>query len=78
MRVNANGISINYQVDGPEGAPWLILSNSLLTDLSMWDDQVVELKKTLRVLRYDQRGHGGTQAPRENTTSTCSRPMSSR
>jgi len=63
MRVNANGISINYQVDGPEGAPWLILSNSLLTDLSMWDDQVAALKNSFRVLRYDQRGHGGTQAP---------------
>ena len=63
MRVNANGISINYQIDGSEGAPWLIFSNSLLTDLSMWDDQIAELKKSFRVLRYDQRGHGGTQAP---------------
>jgi 3-oxoadipate enol-lactonase len=66
MKINANGISINYQVDGPEGAPWLIFSNSLLTDLSMWDDQVAEMKKSFRVLRYDQRGHGGTQAPEGN------------
>jgi 3-oxoadipate enol-lactonase len=63
MRINANGISINYQVDGPEAAPWLIFSNSLLTDFSMWDEQVAEMKKSFRVLRYDQRGHGGTQAP---------------
>jgi 3-oxoadipate enol-lactonase len=62
MRINANGISINYQIDGPEGAPWLILSNSLLTSLAMWDEQVAELKTTFRVLRYDQRGHGATQA----------------
>jgi 3-oxoadipate enol-lactonase len=62
MRINANGISINYQVDGPEGAPWIIFSNSLITDLTMWDDQAAELKKSFRVLRYDQRGHGGTQA----------------
>jgi 3-oxoadipate enol-lactonase len=62
MRVNANGISINYQIDGPEGAPWLVLSNSLITNLSMWDDQAAELKQSFRVLRYDQRGHGGTQA----------------
>ena len=33
-----------------------------MTDLSMWDDQVAELKSTYRILRYDQRGHGGTQA----------------
>ena len=62
MKTNANGISINYQIDGPEGAPWLILSNSLLTNLSMWDEQAAELAKSCRVLRYDQRGHGGTQA----------------
>src|SRR5438094_351681 len=62
MRINANGISINYQIDGPEGAPWLILSNSLLTSLAMWDDQAAELSKSFRVLRYDQRGHGGTEA----------------
>ena len=62
MRISANGISINYQIDGPEGAPWLILSNSLLTGLAMWDDQVAELSKSFRVLRYDQRGHGGTEA----------------
>jgi 3-oxoadipate enol-lactonase len=62
MRVSANGISFNIAIDGPDGAPWLVLSNSLLTSLSMWDDQVAELKKTYRVLRYDQRGHGGTQA----------------
>ena len=37
MKVKANGISINYQVDGPEGAPWLVFSNSLATNLAMWD-----------------------------------------
>ncbi len=62
MRINANGISINCEIDGREGAPWLIFSNSLLTNLSMWDEQVAELRKSFRILRYDQRGHGGTQA----------------
>ena len=63
MQINANGISINYQIDGREGAPWLIFSNSLMTNLAMWDDQVTELKGDYHILRYDQRGHGGTQAP---------------
>lgn len=62
MQTNANGISINYQIDGREGAPWLIFSNSLMTSLAMWDDQVAALKDSFRILRYDQRGHGGTQA----------------
>src|SRR4029079_12582055 len=53
----------NCQIDGPEGAPWIIFSNSLITNLSMWDDQVAGLKNEFRILRYDQRGHGGTDAP---------------
>lgn len=63
MKIKVNAITINYQVDGPEGAPWLVLSNSLATNLTMWDDQVRELQQSYRVLRYDQRGHGGTDAP---------------
>ena len=63
MKVKANGISINYQVDGRDGAPWLILSNSLATNLSAWDEQAREFGRSLRVLRYDQRGHGATDAP---------------
>jgi 3-oxoadipate enol-lactonase len=61
MQIKANGISINYQVDGPERAPWLVLSNSLMTSLAMWDDQVAALKSSYRILRYDQRGHGETE-----------------
>jgi len=63
MKIKANGISINYQIDGPERAPWFIFSNSLATSLAMWDEQAAALKDRFRVLRYDQRGHGGTEAP---------------
>ncbi len=62
MQSRVNGISINFEIDGPDNAPWLVLSNSLLTNLSMWDDQVAALKQSFRILRYDQRGHGGTEA----------------
>ena len=62
MPIQANGISINYRVDGGDG-PWLVLSNSLATDLSMWDEQARALSGAFRVLRYDQRGHGKTEAP---------------
>ena len=63
MRIKANGITFNYEVDGPEGAPWLMFSNSLATSLAMWDGQASAFGKAFRVLRYDQRGHGGTEAP---------------
>ena len=63
MKIKANGITINYQIDGPDGAPCLVFSNSLATSLSMWDEQAAALKDSYRVLRYDQRGHGSTDAP---------------
>jgi len=63
MRIKANGIAINYEIDGPEGAPWIVFSNSLATDVSMWEPQLAALKGAFRILRYDQRGHGGTDAP---------------
>jgi len=63
MKIKANGITINYQVDGPDGAPWIVLSNSLATNLAMWDQQADDFKGAFRVLRYDQRGHGATDAP---------------
>jgi 3-oxoadipate enol-lactonase len=63
MKTKANGITINYQIDGPGGAPWLVFSNSLATSTAMWDEQAAALQSAFRVLRYDQRGHGGTEAP---------------
>ena len=63
MKVKANGIETHYTLDGPAGAPVVTLSHSLATDLSMWDPQMDALRARYRVLRYDTRGHGGTEAP---------------
>jgi 3-oxoadipate enol-lactonase len=60
MKIKANGIEISYRVDGPEGAPWVTMSNSLATTHRMWDAQVDAFTKRYRVLRYDKRGHGET------------------
>ena len=49
---------LHYQLDGQPDAPILLLSNSLGTDLGMWDGQIPELTQHFRVLRYDTRGHG--------------------
>ena len=61
--VTVNGQDLQCQVDGPVGAPWLVFSNSLMTDLSMWDGQVAAFGDRFRILRYDQRGHGGSAVP---------------
>jgi 3-oxoadipate enol-lactonase len=63
MDVKANGITFHCRIDGPADAPWLVFSNSLATDLSMWDPQADHFSRSYRVLRYDQRGHGRTEAP---------------
>ena len=49
---------LNYLLEGPQDAPVLVLSNSLGTDLHMWDNQIAALTEHFRVLRYDTRGHG--------------------
>ena len=61
--VVGDGTRIAYRWDGPEDAPVLVLSNSLGTDLHMWDPQIAEFTRTHRVLRYDTRGHGQSDAP---------------
>lgn len=61
--VDAGGVALSARVDGDAGKPWLLLSNSLAADLTMWDDQIGLLTRTHRVLRYDTRGHGQSAAP---------------
>ncbi len=61
--VSIDGLQLHCRIDGPEGAPWLVFSNSLLTDLTMWDKQVAALAGRFHILRYDQRGHGQTSVP---------------
>lgn len=63
MKTTANGITVNYTLDGPADAPVVTLSHSLAADLAMWNPQMKALTARYRVLRYDTRGHGGTDAP---------------
>jgi 3-oxoadipate enol-lactonase len=61
MKLKANGIEINYEIEGD--GPVVTFSHSLACNLSMWDEQVRALRGRYRVLRYDTRGHGQTSAP---------------
>ncbi len=54
--------NIHYTLEGPAGAPLLLLSNSLGAELGMWDAQAAEFSQRYRVLRYDNRGHGESTA----------------
>jgi len=54
---------LHYRIDGNEHAPWLMLSHSLGVNLGMWAPQMDALLRHFRVLRYDTRGHGGSDLP---------------
>ena len=59
-----DGCTIHAEFEGPERAPVLMLSNSLGTNLHMWDEQVGPFTRHFRLLRYDRRGHGQSGAPK--------------
>jgi 3-oxoadipate enol-lactonase len=52
-----------YLDEGAKELPVLLLANSLGTDLRSWDDVVARLVRHFRIIRYDKRGHGLTDAP---------------
>ncbi len=64
MKVKANGININYEAEGPESAPAIVVSHGIATSNAIWAEVSKHLSGKYRVIRYDSRGHGGTDAPR--------------
>ncbi len=64
MKIKVRNLQINYELSGKQDAAVVILSHSLGCNLNMWDPQVDSLESRFRVLRYDTRGHGGSDAPK--------------
>ncbi|MDO8941710.1 MAG: alpha/beta fold hydrolase, partial [Desulfobacterales bacterium] len=63
MRITTRTITTDYELCGPEQAPVAMLSHSLASGMSMWDPQLTALQSRFRILRYDTRGHGGSDVP---------------
>jgi 3-oxoadipate enol-lactonase len=61
--IEADGCPLWVEIEGPPHAPVLMLSNSLGTDLHMWDPQAERFAQSFRLVRYDQRGHGRSGMP---------------
>ena len=59
--IDADGCLLNVSVEGRDGGPTLMLSNSLGCTLQMWEPQMRALTQVFRVIRYDRRGHGKSQ-----------------
>jgi 3-oxoadipate enol-lactonase len=62
--IDTGGATINVEIEGRADAPVLMLSNSIGTDLHMWDAQVPEFARHYRLVRYDRRGHGKSSTPK--------------
>jgi 3-oxoadipate enol-lactonase len=62
-RIDLKSVTLNFELSGVADAKVLMLSNSLGTDLRMWDPQIDLFEKSYRVLRYDMRGHGSSSVP---------------
>ena len=50
----------HHRIDG-SGARWVTFVTGIANDLTMWDGQVPALERDFRILRYDLRGHGGSE-----------------
>lgn len=58
-----DGARIHWRSDGDPARPALLLGNSLGSELALWDPVLPALKRHFRVLRFDKRGHGESEAP---------------
>ncbi len=56
-------LRLHYRIDGPEDGAPVVFSNSLGTDLRLWDKVIPLLPKGLKYIRYDKRGHGLSTCP---------------
>jgi 3-oxoadipate enol-lactonase len=63
MKIQVRDIAIEYDLDGPEEAPVLMLHHSLATSGMIWEELNIALAQYYRVLRFDARGHGLSDAP---------------
>lgn len=61
---SADGTRIHAEVFGPEAAPTIVLVHGWTCAIAFWHYQIAELSREFRVVAYDQRGHGRSEAPR--------------
>ena len=60
--IEVNKVVHYYMVEGAANAPTLVFSNSLGSDHRIWDPVLPYLRDKFRIIRYDQRGHGLSDA----------------
>jgi len=66
MKQTSNGVDLYYEIHGRRddaSRPWLVFSHSLACSVAMWAPQLAEFARQYRVLAFDTRGHGSSDAP---------------
>jgi len=66
-----SGLKLHYRIQGTPGAPWLVLLNGLLSDTTMWAGVLPGLADRFRILTFDSRGQGKSDAPLEGPYPTA-------
>jgi 3-oxoadipate enol-lactonase len=66
-----SGLKLHYRVQGTPGAPWMVLLNGLLSDTTMWAGVLPGLTDRFRILTFDSRGQGKSDAPLEGPYPTA-------
>lgn len=66
-----SGLKLHYRVQGNPEGPWLVLLNGLLSDTTMWAGVLPGLSDRFRILTFDSRGQGRSEAPLEGPYTTA-------
>jgi 3-oxoadipate enol-lactonase len=62
IRITVNNLAVSYNDNGPDDAPVIIFIHGFPFNKSMWDMQMDALNHNYRVIAYDIRGHGNSDA----------------
>ena len=62
-QVIRDGVALHYRIDGPDDGAPVVFANALGTTMAIWDQVIAHLPAGLRIIRYDARGHGQSDAP---------------
>lgn len=68
MRIKANGVTLNCTIDRQSDAPWVMFAHGIATDMSIWVDVAALLGSRFNILRFDARGHGGSESVGDDYT----------
>ena len=58
MKLDVEGATLNIELDGPNGAPPVLLWHGAGCTLRMWDNVVARLSRRYQFIRFDVRGVG--------------------